>query len=184
MEQKLQFRRRRDKKKLSEAFAIFADSIKDAQKEKPLPIQLQKLPKNKVVAVNPDLLKYESSNRQTDVLANKGAALKVHNGNSFFELNIKNKSTGRSFKKRILVKDIPGDSYKLFKVGETTLTPDSVVILHRTTEVPVGGKVTHYDDPVSLKTKFHVFIEVRHDTRFRNTLVSRIFLVYPDAYKK
>ena len=184
MEKKLKFRRRRDKKTLGQAFAIFADSVKNAQKEKPLPAEFQKMPQNKVTVITPEILKYAISDRQADVLANRGAALSVPNGNSFFEMNIKDKSTGKSLKKRVLVKDIPAKSYKLFKVADATLTPDSVIILHRKLEVPVGKKVTHYDDPESLKTKFSIFIELRQDTRFRKTLTSRVFLVHPDAYKK
>ncbi|MBO4345615.1 MAG: DUF4838 domain-containing protein [Victivallales bacterium] len=170
------FRKRRGGKLLPEACAEWIQSIEDAQKEQPLPEKLRALPEGKVTAVDFDLRKYPNSLRISDMLARRGTALKVAYEAKSVALAVLEKSGGKVLaQSHVKLDDIAEDSYTLFSIPETTLTPESVLRIHGAVEIPVGG-LTNFDDPESLKRPFAVHVELRQDKRFRNVLLSRVFL--------
>ena len=90
--------------------------------------------------------------------------------------NALEKSGGKVLSKlHVPVGGIANDAYTLLTLPETPLTPESVLRIHGTVEIPIGG-LTNYDDPESLKRPFAVHLELRQDKRFRTTLLSRVFL--------
>ena len=122
--------RKRKQKTLAEAAAEWLQSIEDAQKEKPLPEKLQAMPAAKVTPIVLDMRKFDGSHRTIDTLASRGMALKISQDATSVGFKVLEKKGGKTLSTlQIPVADITEDAYLLFTLPETTLTPDSLLIV-------------------------------------------------------
>ena len=169
------FRKRRGQT-FEDACSEWLQAIEEAQNEKPLPEKLKALPADKVTQIAMDIRKLDASLRLIDSLANRGIALKIAQDPVSIALDVLERRGGKKLSTlKVPVEDIDGEAFSLFTLPETTLTPDSVLRVNGALEIPIGV-LTNYDDPESLRRLFAVHVELRHDRRFRRTLLSRIFL--------
>ena len=127
--------------------------------------------------IDPELKKFESRFLKADGLANYGMALSTHLpdfGN--FIASITKAGGGKTFDMQIPAAKIARNDYAVYKFSAVRLTPDSAVKIMNAFSIPIG-KVTNYDDLVSLNVKYDVYLSLRYDSRFRNIYCDRVYLV-------